>query len=188
MPHRYNTNSFSSGQAEYPGDDMIVSLFCSISTANVANTIAHELGHNLRLRHGGNDGCNYKPNYNSVMNYKYQFPGVDTDCNPFGNGVLDYSRAARIDHDENALDENVGMCSSPVVPVDWNSNGTTNDTPLVYDLNSLDNSSCPGVLTVLRDYNDWAILYYAALSTSLYMPARIIDCNDRVPAPKPDER
>jgi hypothetical protein len=28
MPHRYATNSSSSGQAELPGDDMIVSLYC----------------------------------------------------------------------------------------------------------------------------------------------------------------
>ncbi len=53
LPHRYNTNSASSGQAELPGDDMIVSLYCAGSDQNVANTIMHELGHNLLLRHGG---------------------------------------------------------------------------------------------------------------------------------------
>ena len=75
---------------------MIVSLQCSNSTPNVSNTIVHELGHNLLLRHGGFENCNYKPNYNSVMNYQYQFPGVDTNCTPPGNGVLDYSIGDRI--------------------------------------------------------------------------------------------
>ena len=60
------------------GDDLIVSLYCAGSDGNVANTILHEVGHNLGLRHGGNVDCNYKPNYNSVMNYRYQFPGVNT--------------------------------------------------------------------------------------------------------------
>ena len=45
--HRYGTNSDSSGQAELPGNDLIVSLQCSQSTSNVANTIMHEVGHNL---------------------------------------------------------------------------------------------------------------------------------------------
>ena len=71
----YGTNSNSSGQAELPGDDLIVSLQCFGSTSNVANTIMHELGHNLGLHHGGNVDANYKPNYNSVMNYRFQFPG-----------------------------------------------------------------------------------------------------------------
>ena len=97
LPHRYNTDSGSSGQAELPGDDMIVSLYCANSNKNVAHTIMHELGHNLLLRHGGDQNCNYKPNYNSVMNYKYQFPGVDDDCTPPGNNVLDYSWGTRID-------------------------------------------------------------------------------------------
>lgn len=41
------------------------------------NTIMHEVGHNLGLRHGGFDDCNYKINYNSIMNYKFQFQGID---------------------------------------------------------------------------------------------------------------
>ena len=47
MPHRYNTTSGSSGQAEICGDDLIVSLQCYGSDVNVANTIMHEVGHNL---------------------------------------------------------------------------------------------------------------------------------------------
>ena len=80
LPHRYDTSSGSSGQAEIAGDDLIVSLQCSgQATVSVANTIVHELGHNFGLRHGGFESINYKPNYNSVMNYKYQFAGSDLD-------------------------------------------------------------------------------------------------------------
>ena len=96
MPHRYSTTSSSSGQAEINGDDLIVSLQCASSTVNTANTIMHELGHNLGLRHGGNVDTNQKPNYSSVMNYRYQFPGVDTDCNVSGDGVLAFSSGTRI--------------------------------------------------------------------------------------------
>ena len=36
----------------------------------------HELGHNLGLDHGGNDGRNYKPNYRSVIYYYLQVEGL----------------------------------------------------------------------------------------------------------------
>ena len=36
-------------------------------TAYIRNSIVHELGHNLGLQHGGDETCNYKPNYSSVM-------------------------------------------------------------------------------------------------------------------------
>jgi len=41
-----------------------------------ASTIMHEFGHNLSLRHGGNEDINYKPNYYSIMNYLYQLTGL----------------------------------------------------------------------------------------------------------------
>jgi hypothetical protein len=51
LPHRYDLVSGSSGQAEVWGDDLIVSLYCANSNTNVANTIMHEVGHNLSLLH-----------------------------------------------------------------------------------------------------------------------------------------
>lgn len=87
-------SSGSSGLAELPGNDLIVSMggwgFTTSTTTNLnilinmqASTIMHELGHNLNLQHGGNVSTNYKPNYWSVMNYLYQLNGLD--ANPAGS-------------------------------------------------------------------------------------------------------
>ena len=83
----------------------------------LGGTFMHELGHNLGLRHGGGvsstsdpNSCyppacedentvpaapNYKPNYLSVMNYRYQFAGIQSTAFPGGfspvNTRLDYS-------------------------------------------------------------------------------------------------
>jgi hypothetical protein len=164
LPHRYNTTSSSSGQAEVPGDDLIVSLYCAHSDSNVANTILHELGHNLILRHGGNENCNYKPNYNSVMNYRYQFPGVDNNCTPPGDGVLDYSYGNRIDLNENSLNENNGVCG-PGNPWDWNGNGPI-ENPVSFNINPYENElpECGTTLTSqMRDYDDWGSLYFGGI-------------------------
>ena len=178
------STSGSSGQAELPGDDLIVSLYCFGSDDNVANTIMHELGHNLLLRHGGNENCNYKPNYNSVMNYKYQFPGVDNTCNSLGNGVLNYSTGSRISLNENNLNENLGVCGA--TPIDWNGiNGL--ETGVTFDINSDDGSqvsNCGETLTTLNDYNDWANISAAGLldaDGALPVPPEIIS-DDPVPA------
>ena len=126
--HSYN-NGTSSGIAELPGDDFIVSMNPCLSWGDapyddaVANTIMHELGHGLGLGHGGFSGTNRKPNYNSIMNYLYQFPGVDNDCTPIGNGVLDYSYGTRPNLNESGLNELVGVCGSTSSPWDWSGNG-----------------------------------------------------------------
>lgn len=112
-------NTGSSGVARYVDDDLIVSLggFTNQvgSVTQQANTFMHELGHNLDLQHGGNDDRNYKPNYNSVMNYLFQFPGVDTNCDAVGDGTLDYSVGVRGVLDETDLDEANGVCDGTVV-------------------------------------------------------------------------
>ncbi len=186
LPHRYNTSSSSSGQAEIAGDDMIVSLYCANSNSNVAHTIVHELGHNLFLFHGGDDNCNYKPNYNSVMNYRYQFPGVDSDCTPPGNGVLDYSSGMRLSLDENDLDENVGICGTPAW--DWNGDSVI-DASVSFDVNSADadqNIWCGGTLTTLDDHDDWAALNLDVLpnpssGAGARAVSQVIDCDNPAP-------
>jgi hypothetical protein len=78
-----NGTAGSSGLAELPGSDFLVSFGgwdLNRSNANNTNglinfmaaTIMHELGHNLNLHHGGDEDTNYKPNYVSIMNYEYQ--------------------------------------------------------------------------------------------------------------------
>lgn len=147
QPHRYDTSSGSSGYAALPGDDLIVSLQCYNSTSNVGNTIMHEVGHNLNLRHGGFENKNYKPNYNSVMNYIFQFPGVDTNCDVAGNGVLDYSRGVLASLNENALIEANGVCGG--VALDWNGNSILDTSPVSVDING------DGAKNTLSDNNDW---------------------------------
>lgn len=88
-----NGASGSSGLAELPGNDFIVTMgawtLATTPAASLnelinmqASTLMHELGHNLYLMHGGFENTNYKPNYWSVMNYLYQLNGLD--ANPAG--------------------------------------------------------------------------------------------------------
>jgi hypothetical protein len=166
MPHSYNSSG-SSGVAELPGDDFLVSLApwpslgCVPNPSSVANTIMHELGHNLNLRHGGFSNTNYKPNYNSVMNYKYQFPGVDTNCTPPGDGKLDYSYGTRIALNETNLNELAGTCGT--VPWDWNGNGT-HQSGVIADINVDELGIGDQIFNTLTDYNDWANLLFGGLT------------------------
>ena len=158
MPHNYNGSSTSSGQAEIFGDDLIVSLQCYGTDVNVANTIMHEVGHNLGLRHGGDVNTpNYKPNYNSIMNYRYQWPGVDTDCDVAGNGVLAYSTGSRNTLNELSLLEAAGVCNG--VAIDWNANSTIDQAPIARDINNGD-----GLYSVLGDFNDWDAMNFGAIN------------------------
>ena len=70
------------------------------TVAEQAGTLMHELGHNLGLRHGGDDDTNSKPGYVSVMSYAYQMDGV---VRGGVRGVLDFSRGV-----DPALDEALG--------------------------------------------------------------------------------
>ena len=164
LPHRYNTDSGSSGQAELYGDDMIVSLVCYGTDLRTANTILHELGHNLSLRHGGNENCNYKPNYNSVMNYEYQFGGVDNNCTPSSDGVTDYSYGDRPVLDETALNELDGLCGPGNGAWDWDGGGTF-DAIVAHNINDYEDevSQCGQTLSTLTDFNDWDSLYFLGI-------------------------
>lgn len=63
------SNACGGGRGEIGGND-----FISFNTAfAMIGTVMHELGHNLELRHGGDNNDNCKPNYVSVMNYDHQF-------------------------------------------------------------------------------------------------------------------
>jgi len=187
LPHRYNTTSGSSGQAEIAGDDMIVSLQCAGRDQALANTIMHELGHNLGLLHGGFENTNYKPNYNSVMNYKYQFPGIDTNCTPPGDGVLSYSIGTRPPLVETNLNEPQGVCGNPPGPGwDWNRDGDAQDVGLTADINVDSGGIGDGILQTLQDYHDWPALYFAGpagagAGVALRVTPEIISCDNPAP-------
>lgn len=145
------------------------------TTNEQAGTFMHELGHNLGLRHGGDDHANYEPNYLSIMNYSFQTRGLRINGQ---DGHFDYSRFALPDLDENNLDETVGLnggvavdnygtryyCSSSssrdeIVDsangqIDWNCNGNSTDTNVQRDINKNSNRS------ILGSYNDWANLVF----------------------------
>lgn len=178
MAHQYDNqqgSTSSSGSATTPGYEVMVTLACwandtsGTGAAYIRNSIVHELGHNLGLQHGGDEACNYKPNYSSVMNYRYEFIGIDSGCRGTGDGAstLDYSHGDRLLLDENNLDETAGMCTSAVVPVDWNGD-LQYTSGVVADINSygLETTECGGTNTLLHDFNDWANLRLASVVTS----------------------
>ena len=180
----------AAGSAELNGNDIIISygnIFSSNPSTSDRNrlinqragTIMHELGHNLGLRHGGNEDLNYKPNYFSRMNYLY-INGLDPDpssstaylrwrnsqgdktpascslvasvCGDKSQFILDFSDGTGADLDENALIEsaNIGRGSNAGAYADWDLSGTLTAVPISKDLNG------DGVKTILKDHNDWA--------------------------------
>jgi hypothetical protein len=118
------------------------------------------------------------------MNYRYQFPGIDTNCNPLGNGVIDYSIGSRIDLDETNLDESMGTCGAP--SWDWNGNSVI-ESGIAFDINSeegLQTTTCGAVLTTLRDYDDWANLSFGGLASfdgAAVTQVEVIDCDNPPP-------
>jgi len=87
-------NAASSGIGEVFGNDFMVTLGSFSggigSTDEQAATFMHELGHNLKLHHGGDwlDTVNCKPNFISIMSHSRQFTSL------VGDRKLDYSRLA----------------------------------------------------------------------------------------------
>lgn len=179
--HRYSgTMNNSSGVAEQPGNDFMVTLSTYGTPVIQANTIMHELGHNLGLRHGGFEERNWKPNYNSIMNYRYQFAGIDMNGDALGDGVLDYSIGRAPSIDEQAVEERLGIDGT--TPIDWNENGSIDDTPYAANINCefIVRSCGEGIncadntCDVLRDQNDWNSIDWSRLTAS----------SDRIPRPK----
>ncbi|HEU5422300.1 MAG TPA: hypothetical protein VFU72_02070, partial [Nitrolancea sp.] len=137
-----------------------------------AGTLMHELGHNLGLRHGGNENTNYKPNYLSIMNYLYTLRGLDAGASfgivdftggrfpvlgPLNEGTLDEAKALGL--------AGFGTGSRcPVAggfteqyttnangPFDWNCNGKTTDGVV-----SVDANGSGGLDGSLTSFDDWA--------------------------------
>ncbi len=190
--NRYNSSgNGSSGIAEINGDDFIVSLYGFFNTVNASNTFVHEIGHNLGIRHGGFENRNWKPNYNSVMNYRHQFPGVDTDADTLGDGVLDYSVGSNLDLNESALNESLGVDGA--TPVDFNLSGGINAGVYALNINcstgntagcgSTGGGACyDSTCDVLQDWDDWANINYAGIfeADRLADPSQreIVECDN----------
>jgi len=145
-----------------------------------ARTFMHELGHDLRLGHGGYESTNCKPNYRSVMNYTRQFPNIDP-ASP-----LDYSGAALADLNEGALSEPAGIGTGvggtaifgrggvlTVAPaggaIDWNGGGITPapgtvaaDVNFISTIGGGQGCSTPTPNQfILGGSNDWQSLLYS---------------------------
>lgn len=152
--------SYAPGQANR--DDMIMitrntnpMLSADQYAVGLVSLFIHEFGHTIGLYHGGRDGIQNKPNYNSVMNYSFNWEGIDLNCNHRDTEsyrVFTYSQGMRKSLNENCLNEAEGVCDN--IPVDWNGNGVNNETCVRARL-SRDTAH-----TILYDHCDWNNLTY----------------------------
>jgi len=184
------------GTSQTPGKNFLVvtDLFEgngeTYSDNRVAATLMHELGHNLGLEHGGDVPENYKPNYESVMNYAYSI-GLNAtgtaeqwrysrawaglcDSNyalsfdlKTEDIVLDYSSGENRSLDEQAVYESNGYGGGPV---DFDCDGLTNGKLGAFDLNAQAEGANTGY-TTLHDFDDWSNLVFDAESTALHAAA-----------------
>ena len=158
------TDISAGGLGELGGDDFVIAAGCAVTAFNLAAILNHELGHNLGLEHGGNTGCNNKPNYPSIMNYAFSYTGVDDTCDAVGDGTLDYSYGLNPDLIESAITEAAGVCGSP--GIDWNANGRIDTVDYSRNLNAYADEAvdCGGTLTTLTDHDDWGSLTLGAMN------------------------
>jgi len=129
-----------------------------------SGTFMHELGHSLGLKHGGDQQINYKPNYLSIMNYRFQ-SSLLTNADDPGVPLLDYSREALPILDERALFEMQTMCDHPgcqhlvtvwndasgekisgeiTAQLNWNNEDGIELVPVAVDINGSKKSRCIG--------------------------------------------
>ena len=140
----------SSGIAQINGLNFAVTLgpthWGDVSSETTIGTFIHELGHNLGLRHGGNDEVNFKPNYFSIMNYRYQIKGVPrTDGSRyFGYSDREY---APLNEQEIFEEDGLGQAARGWLydyrpnaradqPIDFNDSGRIDYEPVRADVNN----------------------------------------------------
>jgi hypothetical protein len=190
--------SRNAGGAEFGSgaSDFIVSLGGWSSNPGTQNeqagTFMHELGHNLGLRHGGDNHDQWKPNYLSIMNYAFQTRGL-----PINNteAHFDYSRYDLPDLTESNLNETNGINVPGAVTdilgtryfctlddmridmdagaVDWNCDGDETDTSVSRNINQGMSWNNNGTVTVLTSWNDWDHIVFNGGAIS--QPGAIVD-------------
>jgi len=184
--HEISDSPGASGYSEIGGNDAVISLGAFTngtgSDPQQAGTALHEIGHNIKLHHGGDftmtDNC--KPNYLSVMNYIFQFD------DKVSGRPLDFSHEKIADLDESNLDEPTGIAAvtrpgiignletiiggfdtstihqQDVVTtgsaIDYNRDTDTTDTGLSNKISHFDDiTDCPNdAVTTLEGHDDWA--------------------------------
>lgn len=176
----------SSGISEVYGNDVMISLGNWAggvgSVQEQAGTLMHEIGHNLKLNHGGQDTTNCKPNYISVMSHSRQMvdlvPTRQVDYSALAIGPNPAGATVTLNEGTTSnplLDESKGIDSylsvrpseqqvvfGPTTPiltltgsptVDWDRDG--DNVPNMVSRNINDLPGCGGTGTTLTGYVDW---------------------------------
>jgi hypothetical protein len=191
-PPEYKTPGVAEG---IPSDDFILATGAFAngygSRQEQAALFMHELGHTLGLRHGGGDDVNYKPNYLSIMNYRFQYDNL------LPGRPLDYSREVLRTIDENNIDERIGIgkatktvwyaywrtpkvyvVSPGDLPIDWNWDGNLTSG---FSLELSDDPSEPlDVFNELRGFDDWSHLVYRFRGTKFFAASAIPEFPDEL--------
>ncbi len=112
--NQYSGGTSSGRSRGIPGRDLLVTLGNWSTPGGTvqqqAGTLMHELGHNIGLRHGGQDNTNFKPHYLSVMSYNYQLVGLNRGRT---SGVVDYAGVRAAGVSENSLSETNAFAPGP---------------------------------------------------------------------------
>ncbi|WP_163991000.1 hypothetical protein [Pyxidicoccus caerfyrddinensis] len=185
VANQYDASGSSGLSRGIPGHDFMVTMGNWSTPGGTeqqqAGTIMHELGHNIGLQHGGNEGMNYKANYLSLMSYGYQLRGLTKDGT---DGILDYSRVRLAAASEASVSELNAF--SPIAPtteadlshygvrigtvlrtgnasanLDFNGNGVIQAGFIAQDLNNDGDTSD----FINASQNDWTALIYHGAST-----------------------
>lgn len=143
----------------------------------------HELGHGMGLRHGGRRGPNFKPNYHSVMSYRYgasayqnlqsnqvQFSSGELIAYPLDTCAIEETRSFPGLTMEDVQFLTLGKQPFEVLPgdgsgphVDWNRDGQIQKAPYRLSLTGRKLKGCDRQgkqrkRMVLRDHDDLALI------------------------------
>ena len=173
----------SAGCPECGGDNLFVN-FPSMPSSEFAAVIVHEMGHDIGLAHGGiwpnPDHQNWKPNFHSIMNYRYTTSGVPPGCdltgvnetNYRGGGPSTFSSGTLKVIQESFVDENLGVCDRS--PSDLSGDGRITAGPM--DIPGATYTRGP---TTHTDFDQWGniVLDFAACWPNPQGLVRRATCN-----------